>query len=640
MISRRRLSASMRGMYNEYDFSWPRRWMRVKPFRMNRLRDKLIAFLLVSIVLPISISILITYQYTKESIKSDYIRENSNLLRQGAINVLNYMERINEATLFVYNDLSDENSLYQLMQKKDHTFLEERQLYRSLQFIANSARDIEQIYLYSAVTDTSYRFAYNLLRSAPGRTFDAAIGPDRDVRIDPAHPSREYGIGKPKFSYHIEREVFSFHRKITDAPKSGVLGTITLDVATDAIRELAGQLYAPDSEELYIFDDRGNFLYAPASYGNTAPSDAGRPAWMDGILAFAEPRGNAHYEDAAFSGIHLYEKLETPWLNWTLVKRIPYESLYRDARRITLINSLVVSLFLVLSVIATIIISVRFTNPIKKLIRYINKIESGRLDADLDIGVERHDEIGILAKRFHQLMQRLDQLIMREYRLELANKTNQLKALQAQVNPHFMNNALQSIGTLALQRGDRQIYSLISSLGKMMRFHMKADGTSVPLSDELDYVRSYLELQRQRFDEKLSFDIRVDGEAAGVQVPKMILQPIVENVFKHGFPNTPGPWEIEIDCRMASPSLLEIRVGDNGAGMDERTRERLQAMLDRGANPFERDGGLGGGIGLYNILSRLRLYFSEQARLKLVIRPAGGLDVILSIPLGKGAERP
>ena len=160
-------------------------------------------------------------------------------------------------------------------------------------------------------------------------------------------------------------------------------------------------------------------------------------------------------------------------MDWILVKRIPYETLYKDARQLTLINSLVVSLFLIIAVIAALYISFRFTNPIKQLIRYINKIESGNLDAEIDI--DRTDEIGILAKRFHQLMQRINQLIMREYRLELASKTNQLKALQAQVNPHFMNNALQSIGTLALQHGDRKMYALISSLGKMMRYHMRAD---------------------------------------------------------------------------------------------------------------------------------------------------------------------
>jgi two-component system sensor histidine kinase YesM len=235
-------------------------------------------------------------------------------------------------------------------------------------------------------------------------------------------------------------------------------------------------------------------------------------------------------------------------------------------------------------------------------------------------------------------MQRINQLIIREYRLELASKTNQLKALQAQVNPHFMNNALQSIGTLALQNGDRKVYSLISSLGKMMRYHMRADSTSVPLSAELDYVRSYLALQRQRFDENLHYHIEADERAGAVRVPKMILQPLVENVFKHGIQPALGPGEIDISCRMAEPSLLEIRVADNGAGMEEEERIRLQAVLDRTASALEPDGEEGGRIGLINILSRLRLYFNDQVQMKLENRTPRGLRVTITIPLSEEEE--
>lgn len=603
----------------------------MKILQLNRLRDKLILFLLVSVVLPISISILITYFYTKESIKTDYIRENSNLIHQGAVNIQSYMSRINEATLLVYNDLADDSSLFQLIQRDNHAYLEEREMYRNLQFIANSVKDIEQIYLYSAKTDMSFRFAYNLLRYNSGQTHIPAFAEGRDVYIEPVHPSREYGIAKPKFPFHIERDVISFQRRITDEPNSGRLGFISLDVKTDTLREISEELYASGSEELYLLDEQGRLLFAP---GNLPPEGDGHFAWAEELLERESPKGNYHYQDNRFAGIHIYEKLTTPWMDWTLVKRIPYESLYKNARQITMINSLVASFFLVITVAATLYISFRFTEPIKQLIRYINKIETGRLDADIDIN--RNDEIGILAKRFHQLMHRINQLIMREYRLELANKTNQLKALQAQVNPHFMNNALQSIGTLALQHGDRQIYSLISSLGKMMRYHMRADGTNVPLSAEIDYVRSYLALQQQRFDENLSYGILVDDLAVNVQVPKMILQPIVENVFKHGFRDSQGPWKIDIACRMAGPDRLEIQVSDNGVGIGQEERERLQTMLNRTASSFEADGGFGESIGLFNILSRTRLSFGDQANIKLEENTAGGLDVTLSIPLTEG----
>jgi Predicted signal transduction protein with a C-terminal ATPase domain len=604
----------------------------MKMFRRSSLRYKLIVFLLASIVLPISISILITYLYTKESVKTYYVRENSSLIRQGAVNLINYMDRINEASLLIYNNLSDPNSMFQLIQNGSQSYLEEREMYRILQLIANSVQEIEQIYLYSAAENISYRYAYNLLRSSPGQTHEPTLDPERDVRIEAVHRSHEYGIAKPKFPYHLEKDVFSFHRKITEAPTDRILGVISIDIRTDMIREIGEMLYTPGSEELYIFDDAGSVIFASEP---TALKD-GELAWAQNILEREPERGSFHFEDAQFDGIHIYEKLSTPWMEWTMVKRIPYETLYRDARQLTLINSLVVSLFLIIAAIAALYISYRFTNPIKQLIRYINKIETGNMDADIDI--HRTDEIGILAKRFHQLMQRINQLIIREYRLELASKTNQLKALQAQVNPHFMNNALQSIGTLALQNGDRKVYSLISSLGKMMRYHMRADSTSVPLSAELDYVRSYLALQRQRFDENLHYHIEADERAGAVRVPKMILQPLVENVFKHGIQPALGPGEIDISCRMAEPSLLEIRVADNGAGMEEEERIRLQAVLDRTASALEPDGEEGGRIGLINILSRLRLYFNDQVQMKLENRTPRGLRVTITIPLSEEEE--
>jgi len=590
----------------------------MKMFRRSSLRYKLIVFLLASIVLPISISILITYLYTKESVKTYYVRENSSLIRQGAVNLINYMDRINEASLLIYNNLSDPNSMFQLIQNGSQSYLEEREMYRILQLIANSVQEIEQIYLYSAAENISYRYAYNLLRSSPGQTHEPTLDPERDVRIEAVHRSHEYGIAKPKFPYHLEKDVFSFHRKITEAPTDRILGVISIDIRTDMIREIGEMLYTPGSEELYIFDDAGSVIFAsePTALKN------GELAWAQNILEREPERGSFHFEDAQFDGIHIYEKLSTPWMEWTLVKRIPYETLYRDARQLTLINSLVVSLFLIIAAIAALYISYRFTNPIKQLIRYINKIETGNMDADIDI--HRTDEIGILAKRFHQLMQRINQLIIREYRLELASKTNQLKALQAQVNPHFMNNALQSIGTLALQNGDRKVYSLISSLGKMMRYHMRADSTSVPLSAELDYVRSYLALQRQRFDENLHYHIEADERAGAVRVPKMILQPLVENVFKHGIQPALGPGEIDISCRMA--------------GMEEEERIRLQAVLDRTASALEPDGEEGGRIGLINILSRLRLYFNDQVQMKLENRTPRGLRVTITIPLSEEEE--
>jgi len=605
--------------------------------RRNSLRDKLILFLLASIILPISTSILITYAYTKESVKQYHIRETTNLIHQGAMNIMNYMNQANEASLLVYNNLSEANSLYQLIQDGSQTYLEDREMYRNLQFIANSVKEIEQVYLYSSVEDISYRFAYNLMRSSPGQTYEAPAFGNEAVWTEAVHMSHEYGVGKPRFSYHIEQEVFTIHRAILEAPSDHILGHLAIDIRTDKIREISEALYTP-GEQLYIFDDHGRLIYAPHS---SSLLDEDSRGWMKEILERKEQQDSFQYEDSSFNGIHVYERMSVPGIGWVLVKRIPYETLYQDARQLTLINSLVLSLFLIIAVIATLYISFWFTEPIKKLIRYITQIEYGRFDSS--ISIQRSDEIGILARRFQQLMERLHQLIMREYRLELANKTNQLKALQAQVNPHFLNNALQSIGTLALQHGDRKVYSLITSLGKMMRYQSQTDVTAVPLSSEIEYVRSYLSLQSQRFEGQLQYRIEVEEQAAYIQVPKMIMQPIVENYFKHGFQGGAYMGEIVITCRIEGNEeapLLRIVVEDNGSGIEESKRNKLQTMLNRTITGFEPGGEEREHehLGLNNVVSRLRLFYERDVRMTLEPRMPHGLRVIIIIPLKTGGR--
>jgi two-component system sensor histidine kinase YesM len=596
----------------------------------NSLRNKLIIFLLCAIIIPISTSIILTYNYTKESVRKDYIQENTTLINQGSINILSFLNRINQTSLLIYSDLSNPNSLYKIIENENggNELLEKEknEIDRSLQFMSNSLKEVKQIHLYMARENMSFRIAYNLPRTLVGQTFDPDIPISADAFIESTRISHSYGFSK--FIFETQEPVISFHRSILNAPTNEVLGTLSIDVKLNTIQEISEMLYTRGSEELYLLDKNGSVIYSSETKQSIAEFQI---PWIEDILKQTSSVGNFEYQEADFKGIHLYQTLSTKYAEWIIVKRVPYEQLYQNARQLTLINSFVVLLFLIIAVIATLVISFRFTAPIKKLLRYINKIEAGQLDAQMEIN--RTDEIGILSRRFHQLMQRLNQLIMREYRLEIANKTNELKALQAQVNPHFMNNALQSIGTLALQKNEKKIYTLIASLGKMMRYQMNTNDIFVPLSTEIDYVKSYLALQSQRFEEKLQFQIEIEEESKSIQVPKMILQPIVENYFKHGFKSQNNEGEIRITCSRIT-EYLEISIEDNGTGMESSQLHILQSQLERsqGWNEGQTT------IGLINVLSRLRLYYNETAHIRLEERQPQGLKVTLLIPLVKGED--
>ncbi|MFD2115548.1 histidine kinase [Paenibacillus yanchengensis] len=615
----------------------------------SSLQKKLVLFLLTAVIVPISISIFVTYHYTKKNVQETSIAHNTALLNQGSSNIGHYMQRIHQVMMLIYQDASNKSSFYQIAGKQQLSYADEQSLYVALQFIMNSVAEAKQVYVHLDRPQQSYRFSYSLLRSATGETFDIDdyMGKQTsltttDYYLQPTHTSHTYDINK--FSFEVPEQVMTFHQQILNSPSDKTIGTFALDVKPTMINQISASLYAKEQEQFYLLHEDGSVLYASESLGEQPLAIT--TDWLNQLDINEQPSGYLHVSDEQFSGIHLYKTIETPFANLIMLKRIPAFVLTQNAKQLTVINSLIVVACLIVAVIATIYISVHFTAPIKQLLRYMNKIEFGQMEAPLH--TNRTDEIGILSRRFHQLIQRLNLHINKEYRLELANRTNQLKALQAQVQPHFMNNALQSIGTLALQNKQKKIYQLIAALGKMMRYQMNTNEALVPLQSELDYVRAYLALQSQRFDDKLTFHFDIDEQTKATQVPKMILQPIVENCFKHGFiaQNNMGEitimseWiqgELDAELMMQRQSELRITIMDNGIGIDGTALETLQFKLNHlHAQPTATEQS---GIGLVNVLARLQLYFSEQAAIRVAQQTPHGLQVTLIIPMAEEGEQ-
>ena len=418
--------------------------------------------------------------------------------------------------------------------------------------------------------------------------------------------------------------VFTFHRPVINTPSDEVIGFLSIDVSTKALFDICRQLYVESEENLYIFDGHGNMVY-PA-----LPDLSGKPLseqWLHTIFQEQEEAGHFEWKDDSFAGIIMYDKMKTNYLDWTIIKLQPYSHLYKSSSQITSLNSMIVAVFLVIVVIATLFISVRFTEPIKKLISYMNKVQSGNLN--MDIEVKGNDEIGILTRRFDAMIHTVNDLINREYRLEIANKTNQLKAMQAQINPHFMNNTLQSIGTLALQLKAPKIYSLVASLGRIMRYNMNTNDTVVPLSLEIQHVKDYLDLQQQRFGDKLEVFFDIEEPTNSIVVPKMLLQPLVENYFKHSYEKRSSYGQIRILSSIHKSGFLVISVEDNGSGMPVDQLEQLRHQLNKPLNMLLQGQK---SIGLSNVLMRLRLYFNESAKMEVENLQPAGFKVTLWIP--------
>ncbi|WFR63244.1 histidine kinase [Paenibacillus amylolyticus] len=425
---------------------------------------------------------------------------------------------------------------------------------------------------------------------------------------------------------------------IKDIPSTERLGVLAIDLNMNTIAAICGRLYDPAKEQIYIVDGQNQIIYQGRSEVNH--TDALREetaSELDSARSGAGTAQNAvgHFEQDR--SMYVYQQLGSTYADWTIVKQIPNETLYARANTLTWNNAMIAIAALILVIVATLFISIRITGPLKQLMRYMNQIQAGRLH--VDIHLSSRDEFGVLARHFRDMMDTVNNLILREYRLEIANKTNQLKALQAQIHPHFLYNTLQSIGTLALQQQGQRAYTLLSSLSKMLRYSMR-DQTCVTLREEAEHARLYLELQQERFGDRLEVELNFAEDTLSVEMPRMTLQPLIENYFKHGADIQPGKGHISLSSRRINNDWIEIELNNNGPSIPDDKLLEIRRWL----HPNHTSTGLATqesdeseSIGLRNVIRRLQLnsHPGYSARLEISNREPNGVKIRVKLYAGE-----
>ncbi|MHA6534032.1 cache domain-containing sensor histidine kinase [Paenibacillus sp. BAC0078] len=599
--------------------------------KWNSIRTKLIVFLLLPTLICIMATMYISYSYTTKSLRTRAVDENTNLLYQGYKNINSLIQEVNRLSLVFYSD----SDSYRLLEAGYDDMSANIQIYSSLNYILTSMTDISQVYLYGVKDSKATLLSHSTMPSRwqgiPPYS-ESRITGENPVSVQSTHISNSYGLNTPNTPMTPE-PVFTLHRRIEQIPSTTALGYLSIDVNLTALTDIMNQLYEQGKENIYLVDGKGMLVYSHDE------ADLGKPlnaSWYDKqIAASGQPHGYFEEDGAVF----IYQKIESPGLDWTLVKQIPVSYLYREAKEAAGINMLLLVLLMIMIIALTILISFRITAPIKQLARYMNQVQTGNLE--IDIRPAGKDEIGLVTERFRSMMDTINNLILREYRLELSNKTNELRALQAQINPHFLNNTLQIIGTLALELKVPQIYALLSALAKMMRYSMYNHEKIVTIQDELDHVKAYIELQKERFENKFTFRYDMEESLLNALMPKMILQPIVENYFKHGFNLARTDGLVEIMAARLPSGRMEIIIRNNGSSIPASRLEALQQELQHPVrvdiDPLKdidskRDAP-GARIGLPNVLARLRLVCGDSATLTVDNLKAGGVMVSLQFEI-------
>jgi two-component system sensor histidine kinase YesM len=273
----------------------------------------------------------------------------------------------------------------------------------------------------------------------------------------------------------------------------------------------------------------------------------------------------------------------------------------------------------VLCLFLAVFIAKNISNPLYEIIRSVVRIQEG--DLSQRILIPRKDEIGILAESINDMGAKIESLIETNKNKERSLRLAELRALQAQIHPHFIFNCLDLIKWNAkMGRGD-EVSAIVLELGRFLRGSMRNTNELVPLEDEFRMIRDYLSIQKRRFDDRLQFDLSVDPEILKIPVPKFILQPIVENSLVHGIEGKTGPGHIGIRAGRKG-EMLEYEIRDNGAGMSGEILEKIRAS---GLSEDQ--------IGLMNVRRRLGLYYGTDFSFVIESESGAGTRVYISTPV-------
>jgi sensor histidine kinase YesM len=305
---------------------------------------------------------------------------------------------------------------------------------------------------------------------------------------------------------------------------------------------------------------------------------------------------------------------------WRMVQLIPIASLYVKTRELGLFILAMGIAGILLSIPFAYFIGKRINVPIQKIIQGMRRVEKGKFDTR--VGPYYVEEYDILAKNFNQMTSQIDESLAKLKRESGYRREAEIRALQSQIMPHFLYNTLDMIHWRAMDHQAEDISLMVNQLSKMLRIGLSGGQKFILLRDELEHVKCYIHIQRARLKKEIDYKVRVPASIKGFYIPKIILQPFIENSMRHGYEQEyEGNVQIEVIAKLHNNSekeMLEITITDYGVGLpDEWTIENAK------------------GIGIKNVKERIWMYCGHPCNVKLFNHIMGGASVQIMLPVIK-----
>lgn len=428
----------------------------------------------------------------------------------------------------------------------------------------------------------------------------------------------EYIISKPIISKSDGASVFIICYPIVN-DKNEKTGFINGAVNLDKISEISGVIDVYNGFSWIMNRDLDIYSIDKADLTKKYISYEGLAKVVD--KSTEENLGTIHIENKSGNDATVFFSSVPYTEDWILCTMIENKSIHAQTNYIIELVVIIGVILLILAVLYAVIVSGTIVRPVYKLKNHMLEVSEGNLDSFYEY--KGKDEISVLVKVFNRMLTDIKKLIDQVYRVQAQKRTTELRVLQSQINPHFLYNTLDTIQWKALEHNAYDAADMLNLLSVFFRTSLSDGKEFITVEDEVKHVRSYLEIQKIRYKDTVNYDIHMEESISQNFVPKMIIQPLVENSIYHGLKlkNQTGNIKISI---VSENECLIIDITDNGLGM---SKEKLCALRNDLANSVES-----GHYGLYNINERLKLTFKDKYDIKIDSELNNWTKVSLKIP--------
>ncbi len=584
------------------------------PRGFKSIQSTIFAAISVLVLCAVIVATVISMRYTNSAIYENSVLYTKTIISQLNQNVDSYITYMDNIASVIAKSQDAYQLLYQKIgedaaAKEGHI----KRLQEQFNTILKSRDDIRNIGLVQKdgvmLLNSGYQAVNPDLDLSTQEWYTSAVDNYNQYNLTSSHVQHVIKGQRP-WVITLSREVHNFYGTGNSD------GVVFIDLNYSAISELCDKNSIGDKGYVFILDQDGNIVYHPSQQQlynelQTENIDIVMNADTDTVVT-----GTGDDEK-----IYTFSRSGTT--GWTVVGCMNMAELLKDSREANKIYMLTAIVLVVIAMLLSSFISKSITLPIQKLRNSMERVQEGDFKA-ADIVIPAENEIGSLTTSFNVMTHKIEDLMAQNVHEQELKRKSELKALQSQINPHFLYNTLDSIIWMAEGKKNEDVVVMTASLARLLRQSISNEDETVSIIQEIQYIKSYLTIQKMRYKDKLEYEIDVDSSIYSVHIVKLVLQPIIENAIYHGLKYKDSKGMIWVKGHQDGRNAV-IEIKDDGVGMDEET---LAHIFEKHKVNYHSNG-----VGVYNIQKRLSLYYGKEYGLRYESEKGKGTTVTVVIPM-------